>query len=277
MLERTDRLALAVPDVDAAISTYARIFDCTVVDDRRDVEAGARRVTLQWGQDQLELLEPQGPGPVLDFLQRERSGIFAGGFSLADPAALANRLEDKGIKVHQQEADRFIVFPDDFHGIGIILSRRVDRDRVGLSDKIWQITYAGPGLTQELDRCTDLFDLATRFTNQYTSEQFGYDGAITWFDARDGGLLDSLEYLEPTDPHKAVARFVKRNGSGIYMASIETDEVEQIKARIERAGPGWSGTEFGGFIHPRRLHGLLIALVTYDNWNAKRPLPGGSR
>ena len=270
MLERTDRLALAVPAVDPAIETYAQIFDCEVVDDRHDDDAGARRVTLQWGQDQLELFEPAGPGPVYDFLKSERSGLFAGGFSLADPAALAERLIEKGLKVHQQQEDRYIVFPADFHGIGIILSKRIERERVGLNDKIWQITYAMPDLESELATCTDLFDLGSMFTNKYESEQYG---AITWFEGRDGGLLDSLEYLEPKDADKAVARFVKRNVSGIYMASIETDRIPEIKTRVEAAGPGWSGTSFGGFIHPRRLHGLLVGLVTYDNWNENRPLP----
>lgn len=273
MLERTDRLALAVPAADAAIETYKQLFDCVVVDDRKDAEAGARRVTLQWGQDQLELMEPVGPGPVRDFLKSERSGVFAGGFSLSDPAALAARLEDKGLKVYAQEEDRFVVFPADFHGIGIILSKRVDRQRVGLNDKIWQITYAVPHLAVELESCTALLSLDDKYTNKYESEAFGYFGAITWFEAKDGGLLDSLEYLEPKDPDKAVARFVKRNGSGIYMASIETDDIPEIKERVVSTGPGWTGTTFGGFIHPRRLHGLLVGLVTYDNWNKNRPLP----
>ncbi|HJL60770.1 MAG TPA: VOC family protein [Pseudomonadales bacterium] len=273
MLERTDRLALAVPSADRAIETYQQIFNCEVVGDQQDKEVGARRVTLQWGQDQLELMEPLGPGPVYDFLKQERSGVFAGGFALADPASLAARFEEKGVRVHEQEQDRYVVFPADFHGFGIILSKTTDRDRVGLNDRIWQITYAMPHLDEALDECTELLGLSSKYTNKYISEQFGYDGAITWFDARDGGLLDSLEYLEPNDPDKAVARFVKRNGSGIYMASIETNDIPQIKERVESAGPGWTGTSFGGFIHPRRLHGLLIGLVTYENWNKNRPLP----
>jgi hypothetical protein len=120
---------------------------------------------------------------------------------------------------------------------------------------------------------TDLFGLHDDYTNYYTSDQFGYAGAITWFDARDGDLLDSLEYLEPNDPAKAVARFVQRNSTGIYMASIETDAIPEIKQRVTATGSGWQGTDFGGFIHPKRLHGLLLGLVSYENWNARRPLP----
>ena len=140
----------------------------------------------------------------------------------------------------------------------------------------WQITYAGPSLQKMVDRYVELFDLGGDFTNIYTNDHFGYEGGITWFDARDGGLLDSLEYLEPNDPAKAVARFVRRNGSGIYMASIETDDIPEIRQRVTSTGDGWQGADFGGFIHPSRLHGLLLGLVTYERWNATRPLPDSS-
>ena len=68
MLERTDRLALAVRDADEAAISLNTIFDSVVVDDSEDVTANARRVTLQWGYDQLELYEPNGPGPVANFI-----------------------------------------------------------------------------------------------------------------------------------------------------------------------------------------------------------------
>jgi hypothetical protein len=277
MLERTDRLALAVRDADPAIETFRQIFETQVVGDVADVEAAARRVTLQWGQDQLELMQPTGDGPVATFLEQKRRGLFSGGFSLADPAKLAGRLEREGVRVHDQGGDRFVVFPDDLGGAGVILNKRVERERVGLADKIWQITYAVPKLEEAVERYTHLFDLGDDFTNFYPSDLYGYDGAITWFDARDAGLLDSLEYLEPTDDTKAVARFVSNTGPGIYMASIETDQIPEIERRVSSTGPGWDGTSFGGFIHPRRLHGLLLGHVTYENWNAHRPLPGKER
>ena len=275
MLERADRLALAVRQLDPAIETFRRVFDCEVVGDEKDGEAGARRVTLQWGRDQLELLEPTAPGPVADFIEQGRQGSFAGGFSLTDPGALATQLERQGVRVHDQGGERFVVFPGDLKGTGVILTKRVERERVGLSDKIWQITYAVPRLEEEVTACGKLFSISDLFTNRYVHEGYGYVGAITWFDARDGGLLDSLEYLEPTDTAKAVARFVARTGRGIYMASIETDDIPEIKRRITATGSGWEGTDFGGFIHPRRLHGLLLGLTTYRVWNARRPLPAG--
>ncbi len=273
MLNRTDRIALAVPGADQAIETYARVFDTTVIGDEQDAEAGARRVTLQWGQDLIELYEPAGDGPVADFLAAGRRGLFAAGFSVDDPAALAASLESARVRVHEQGADRYVVFQDDLDGTGTIIGKTQKRDEVGLASKIWQITYVVQDLEASISRYTELFGLESAYTNRYKSELYGYDGAITWFEARNGGRLDSLEYLEPTNPDAAVARFMRKNGSGIYMCSIESENIPEIRERITSTGPGWDPTEFGGFIHPLRLHGLLVALVTYENWNANRPLP----
>jgi len=279
MLERTDRIALAVADAATVIESYGVLFDAEIAGDEKDASAGARRVTLHWGRDQVEIYEPTGPGPVADFVEAGRRGLFAGGFAVADPAGLAARLEAAGVRVHDQGGDRFCVYPADLGGIGVIVSKRTEREKVGLCDKIWQITYAVPELSGAVARFTELFGLGDDFTNYYDSDLFGYTGAITWFDARDGGALDSLEYLEPTDEGKNAARFVGRHGPGVYMASIEVlpDDIAELERRVTATGGGWDGTSFGGFVHPRRLGGLLAGVVSYEHWNAQRPLPDGDR
>ena len=277
MLERCDRLAIAVPDRHIAAEAFAKIFDAMPVDDGFDPGFNANRLTLAWGQDQLELLDPAGDGPVEQFLREGKRGIFAGGFSSADPAAVAAQAEGEGLRVQASGPDRYVVTPDDGGGTGIILSARESRDRQGLNDKIWQITYVVDDLDDGVAKYSRIFGTGDLFTNRYTSDLYGYDGAITWFDAQPGGLLDSLEFLEPTDPEKAVARFQRRGGPGIYMASVETDALPQIRERVSRDGPGWDGTDdVLGFIHPLRLHGLLLAVVDSESWQKRRELPNGS-
>lgn len=275
MLERTDRIALAVPDAGSAIESYRVLFDAEVVGDEKDAAAVARRVTLQWGEDQVELYEPEGEGPAASFIRDGRRGLFAGGFASADPAAVAARLESAGVRVHEQGAERFCVYPGDLDGTGIVLTKTTRRERVGLAERIWQITYAVPDLRTAVARYTALFGLAEKFTNDYANEHFGYDAAITWFDARDGAPLDSLEYLEPVDPGKNVARFVGRQGPGVYMASIhaQPDAIAELQRRVESTGGGWAGDARTGFIQPRRLAGLLLGIVDFEGWNAQRPLP----
>lgn len=234
------------------------------------------------GRDELELLQPSGPGPVSAFVEQGRRGVFAGGFGLRDPAALAARLAAKGVRVHERDDGRFVVFPTDLDGVGVILSRRDPAAPpphvVGLNDRIWQITYAVPELASAVERFTDLFGLGGRFTNFYDSDPFGYTGAITWFDARRGAPLDSLEYLEPTDASKNVSRFVARHGGGVYMASVQLDpdRIPDLRRRVETTGGGWQGTHFGGFVQPRRLARLLLGVVTFEGWDRTRPLPANA-
>ena len=278
MLEQTDRLALAVPDRRVAAEAFRQLYDAEVVDDAMDAAFNARRLTLGWGHDQLELLEPAGDGPVGQFLSQNRRGIFAGGVAASDPAAVAAGLERQGVRVRQESADRFAVTPDDGDGVGMIISKTAEREIVGLDTRLWQITYAVPDLKAAIARYVALLRMEGMYTYRYASDLYGYDGAITWFDSRRDGLLDSLEYLDPNDPEKAVARFLRRTGQGIYMASIETgpDALPELRERVRSTGPGWDGDDDTlGFIHPLRQHGLLLGVVDSAAWHARRQLPGG--
>jgi hypothetical protein len=271
-------LGLVVKERQAAADTFAQIFETRIVDDVGDPLLGAKRMTLAWGRDQLELLEPTGPGPVATFLEEGRRGLFFGGFSLGDPAALAAHLEREGVRVHECGPDRFVVLPSDLHGTGTVLSKQQEHERVGLNDAIWQITYAVDELDEAVATYRRLFKLEGRHTSRHLVERFGYDSNIIWFDARDGANLDSLEFLDPNDPDKAVARFVRRSGQGIYMGSIITDEIEEIKGRISSTGPGLDNAMGNfAFIHPLRLHGLLLGLTTFNEWNRHRSLPEGAQ
>ena len=85
MLEQTDRVALAVPNADEAATGLNAIFDSVIVDDTVDTDANARRITLQWGYDQLELYEPKGPGPVADFIKGGKRGAIRRWFRTRRP------------------------------------------------------------------------------------------------------------------------------------------------------------------------------------------------
>ena len=76
MLQQTDRLALAVPDAEKSAADLNAIFDSVVIDDSIDNDAHARRITLQWGYDQLELFEPIGDGPVAEFINEGKRGLL---------------------------------------------------------------------------------------------------------------------------------------------------------------------------------------------------------
>src|SRR5580658_824157 len=94
MLKRVDRVQIAVADTAAAERSAAEVLGAELV--RRDEAAPlrARRTTMQAGSSLLELLEPDGAGPVRDFIEAwGGGGLFAAGFSVDDLDAAASHLE----------------------------------------------------------------------------------------------------------------------------------------------------------------------------------------
>ena len=82
MLERVDRMLVAVRDRARASRTFERLLGA--VPDREEASEylGARCSVLRIGESELELCEPAGPGPVADFVGRWGEGLFAAGASI---------------------------------------------------------------------------------------------------------------------------------------------------------------------------------------------------
>ena len=84
-------LGVAVDDLDAALSTYERLFGAEV-EHRATVEAqGVRAASLRIGEGRVELLEPlDADTPVGRFLAKRGPGMHHVAFEVGDlPATLA--------------------------------------------------------------------------------------------------------------------------------------------------------------------------------------------
>ena len=77
-----------------------------------------------------------------------------------------------------------------------------------------------------------------------------------------------LDLLEPTDPSSPVARFIQRRGEGLYLITLEVDNLEGyvkgLEAKVVQVI--WDAVEPGSrpphpIIHPRSTHGVLIELA----------------
>jgi len=110
----------------------------------------------------------------------------------------------------------------------------------------------------------DLEDAARRFSGTFglevtrrgESEQFGFKNAIL-------PTGDShIELVQPTDPSKAVARFLEQRGEGVYLVGFEVDDVaEAVRSlrekgvRVSEGGPGVA------WVHPSEAHGVFVELL----------------
>ncbi|MGE0386326.1 MAG: hypothetical protein AB7Q97_16485 [Gammaproteobacteria bacterium] len=263
MMVSTDSLCLAVQDADAAAHTFRRLFDAVIVGDASDRAAGARRLTLQWGESLLELLQPDGPGSVEAFMSRRGIGAFAGGFAAADPEALVRELRERGLAPIARDDGRWLLPPERFDGIGVLIGPIEPRRRAGLVGRLYQITWAVPELDRALARHAGALGLADRTVHHHRRVRYNYEQALVRLDAS-GRSPDNIELVASIGGGNTVASFVARNGGpGTFSASVESDAADEIERRIAAAG-GWSPRSApggGGLVSPRVLHGLNLYVL----------------
>ena len=197
MLKRVDRVQIAVANNNAAEKVVEEVFGGELV--RRDKAAplAAKRSTMQAGSSLIELLEPDGAGPVQDFVSKWGSGLFGAGFSVDDPGAAAHHLAKCGVNF-EQSAGQLYLDPGATFGMRTVISQHHERAPVGAIKWIYEVTNVVRDWKAASDRYARIFDLDAAKFSPITSKQFGYTGTLTLFDPP--ARLDRVEISQITDP-----------------------------------------------------------------------------
>jgi methylmalonyl-CoA/ethylmalonyl-CoA epimerase len=115
-------------------------------------------------------------------------------------------------------------------------------------------------LDAAVDRFTKLFGLKVHHRSE--SKEFGFKNAIL------PTGIGHIELMEPTDPTKAVGKFLEKNGEGVYLVGFECKDVPGSVAKLKANGARVSSPrEDLAWVHPRETHGLFVELrhrETYD-------------
>ena len=108
-------------------------------------------------------------------------------------------------------------------------------------------------LDEAVARFTKLFGLKVHHRSE--SKQFGFKNAILPTE------IGHIELMEPTDPAKAVGRFLEKNGEGVYLVGFECKDVAGSVAKLRADGVRVdSPREDIAWVHPRETHGLFVEL-----------------
>jgi catechol 2,3-dioxygenase-like lactoylglutathione lyase family enzyme len=263
MFKRVDRVQIAVANTNAAEEVVEEVLGGELV--RRDQAATlcARRSTMQAGSSLIELLEPDGAGPVQDFVSKWGSGLFGAGFSVDDPDAAASQLTKCGVKFDQSGGQLFLD-PDATFGMRTVISQHHERAPVGVIKWIYEVTNVVRDWKAASDRYAHIFDLDAAKFSPITSKQFGYTGTLTLFDPP--ARLDRIEIAQIMDPNLAMGRFHQRRGDSLYMFFVETDDVGALEQRLQARNSRFAAhtrDEAGLaelFIHPSAFLGVLIGV-----------------
>jgi hypothetical protein len=266
MLERVDRVQLAVADRRAAAAWFARLLSAEVASEDAVAPLAARRTTLRAGRAEVELLEPDGAGAVADHLGERGPGLFAAGFAAAELGAVRERLVAQRVSF-AEAGDQLLLAPvaTGGHGLRCVLTPLVDRPAApGLITHLYEVTNLVADHVSAAARYAERFGLATERFCPIESAEFGYRGVLTMFapDER----LDRIECITPYDLEKTMGRFMRKRGETLYMCFAEAADLAPICARLAEHAPGaWTPVGAGGtpdtlFIHPAALAGMMMGI-----------------
>ena len=103
LLTEIDHVAIAVPDLEAAIAYYADTFGATV-DHRERVESdGVEEALLKVADSYIQLLTPiRDDSPVAKYLEKKGPGLHHVGYRVADCATALQSVKDHGGQVIDQ-------------------------------------------------------------------------------------------------------------------------------------------------------------------------------
>jgi hypothetical protein len=267
LIERVDRMQLAVHDRAAAEETFQRLFGAERARLDESAHLNAWRTILSIGESELELCEARGPGIVREFLERWGEGLLCAGYASSQIDALAAHLDATGAP-YVREGDQLYLPGTTTAGFPMVVSPLAERARVGPVSFFYEATNTLDSDWKTVaDLYTRLFQLDAAKFSPIASARFGYEGTLTLFDPP--ARLDRIELSQTfADRPGAMRRFVeKRGGDSLYMCYLETEDYDALQKRLLEGGatliprgPSIESERDGCWVHPKSLHGLLLGI-----------------
>jgi Glyoxalase/Bleomycin resistance protein/Dioxygenase superfamily len=265
MLDRCDRVQIAVRDAAKAAARYAELLGCQIARCDSSRHLAAKRTILAVGESEFELCEPDGAGLTQDFLGRRGEGLMTAGYSTVDLDRMVRRWEGLGVP-YERDGEQLYVGTNVTFGLPMVVSDSSYRPRVGPVSFLYETTNA---LLTDWHRVAavyaGLFGLDPMRFSEIGSDRFGYIGTLTLFDPPN--RLDRIELSQVTDNIQSMGRFAHKHGDSLYMCYIEThdwptlrDRLLVANARYTPRGSDPATDPDGGWVHPKELHGLLLGI-----------------
>lgn len=269
MLKTIDRIQIAVPDAREAAKGWTELLGAEFESTSKMRALAATRTTLRVGRGCVELLEPDGAGPVdASLAKRGREHLFAGGVSTDDVERVAATLRERGLDVVVEGGQAFTNMKP---ALGVetplVVSAHADRPAVGQIDFLYEVTLLARDTKGIAARFAKLFGLNESNFVPIASDTFGYDGVLTLFSPEG---LHRFEVICPTTDQTTMGRYFARQGDSYYMCFAETDDMLGIEQRANERGAGITVDRPAGrstnqtadqmWVHPPALGGVMLGL-----------------
>ena len=114
-------------------------------------------------------------------------------------------------------------------------------------------------LDAAVERYARLFGLTVHHRGE--SEEFGFKNAIL------PTGIGHIELLQPTDPDKAVGRFLARHGEGVYLVGFECKDIAGGVAHLTKEGARVDHRRPDvAWVHPQDAHGVFVELRRRESY-----------
>jgi len=108
-------------------------------------------------------------------------------------------------------------------------------------------------LEQAIETYTKRFGL--RVHHRGESKEFGFKNAIL------PTGLGHIELLQPTDPTKAVGKFLEKHGEGVYLVGFDVKDIPGAVGHLKSQGVRVDDRRPDiAWVHPRDAHGVFVEL-----------------
>lgn len=268
MLTRIDRVQMAVPDRTVTARRWEALLGAEPAGEDTIAALAARRSRLRLGNGWIELLEPDGAGPIADAVSARGAHLFAAGAATTDLGALHARLEGLGVDAVEERGQIHIpAGAVGGFGLNLVVSAAEDLPQAGTLLCLYEVTNLVQDVLASLEQFVVAFGLDPDAFVPIESTQYGYAGVLTLFRPR---VLDRIEMIHPHDRQKTMGRFFTRFGDSLYMAFGECAELALVERRTIEAKAGHTVVppeqKRAGrptdtlFLHPDALGGMMLGL-----------------
>lgn len=268
---------MAVDDLRDVARRWEKILGAEHDHDDRIDAWGARRSRFRVGTGWVDLLEPDGSGPVFDAVQARGSHLFAGGVTTRDPAVLEQRLRASGVKPATENGELLLdPTATGGHGLALVISADEVKTQIGHFQHFYELTNVVHDVDAVAEHYCELLGLADVDDVRIDSETYGYEGRLVLFRP---DHLDRIQVARPTDADKLLGRELAAHGESLPVAFGEAHILSEVEAHARRHAGEDSFTserdEHGShtvLLHPETLGGMALGLTrsTYAwSWSGR--------
>ncbi len=132
MIKRIDHVAIAVKDLDAAISNFESLFGLKPSKVEEIADQGVKAALIHIGDTEIEFIQPIKPDTgVAKFLETKGEGIHHIAIEVDDTDAELKALEEKGAKLIDKQGRKGLagkigfIHPKSVNGILMELAQKV--------------------------------------------------------------------------------------------------------------------------------------------------------